>query len=88
MTDGEDEPPFWHAPWRIAVEAITGTLIFLIIAAFAILLDIGVSFLEARNINSIIIWGLIGAKYTLFAVDLILFGRFLWKTLLRNWEKL
>jgi hypothetical protein len=43
--------PFWRAPWEFAVHGIVGTLIFAIIAAFAVAVELGVGWLEAHRIS-------------------------------------
>lgn len=80
-------PPnkFWHAPWTFVVHGIVGTLIFTIIALFAVGLDLLVRWLEATDqISPLIIIGLQAAEYTLFSADLYLFVVFLWFTVKRT----
>ena len=80
--------PFWRAPWEFAVHGIVGTSIFAIIAALAVALDLFVAWLESRRISVLIIFGLKGAEYALFGVDLVLFGVFLWRTAKRTIQQL
>jgi hypothetical protein len=74
------ERPFWEVPWRFAVHAVVGTLIFAIIAAFAIALGLVVRWLSHQISDEVIIDGLMGAEYLLFATDLAMFIVFLFET--------
>jgi hypothetical protein len=76
--------PFWRAPWEFAVHALVGASIFGIIAAFAILLNIGVHKVDTYHSDVVIIFGLRAAEYALFGVDLVLFCVFLWRTAQRT----
>jgi len=71
---------FWRAPWEFAVHAIVGTCIFAIIAAAAVVLDVGLRVLGAKGVDIVILLGLRAAEYALFATDLGLFAVFLWRT--------
>jgi hypothetical protein len=86
------DPPFprqwWKPPWQFLVETIVGILIFGVIAAAALAIKLIVRWLSSRGIDSYIIFGLTAAEYALFTTDLVLFGRFLWKTALRIWKDL
>jgi hypothetical protein len=64
------ERPFWEIPWRFAVHAVVGSLIFGIITGFAIGLGLLVRWLRHEISDNFIIHGLIGAEYLLFATDL------------------
>ena len=88
MADDDRDPRWWEAPWKLFVETLVGTIIFLLIAAAALALNYLVKFLEGLGTDNLIIWGLKGAEYALFFVDLVLFFRFLYKTALRIWKKL
>ena len=71
--------PFWHPLVEFATHAVVGTLIFLIIAVFAVGLDLTVNLLE--NIPTVSVWIIYGLKTAagaLFATDLCVFGAFLW----------
>jgi hypothetical protein len=74
------ERPFWEIPWRFAVHAVVGSLIFGIIAGFAIGLGLLVRWLRHEISDDFIIYGLIGAEYLLFATDLAMFAVFLVRT--------
>jgi len=54
-----------------------GTFLFLIIAAAAVGLDFLVKFLASIEASSFIIYGLKGAEYSIFGIDLALFAQFL-----------
>ena len=81
-------PKWWEAPWRFLVEALTGAFIFAVIGSAAVGLNFLVSYLEKKDVDHFILYGLKGAEYGLFLVDLILFARFLWKTASRTWKDL
>jgi len=74
------DAPFWRAPWEFTVHALVGTFIFGIIAGAAVGLDLAVHRLETLGIGRMVIIGLKVGEYTLFLVDLVLFGVFLWRT--------
>lgn len=82
------KPRWWHAPWKFLVETLVGVFIFVVIAAAAVAIKFAVKELEKRGVDGFIIWGLVAAEYALFTTDLILFGRFLWKTGARTWKEL
>jgi len=80
--------PFWLAPWQFAVHALVGTSIFAIIAAVAVALELAVHKLQSYGIGRVIIFGLKAGEYSVFGVDLFLFGVFLWRTANRTIKKL
>jgi hypothetical protein len=84
----ESSRPFWLPVWEFAVHAIVGTLIFAIIAGFAIALDFGIVFLRSEKIDETIIIGLKIGDYALFAVDFLLFLTFLIRTIARTYKQL
>ena len=88
IADSVPDAPFWRVPWEFAVHTLVGTSIFAIIAAAAVLIDLGVSKLEAYGTGSGIIFGLKLAEYALFGTDLWLFGIFLWRVAKRTIKKL
>ena len=73
-------PRFWEVPWEFTVHGLVGTLIFSIIAAFAVLLDVAIAHLKAHSVDIVIMVGLRAAEYALFGTDLVLYGVFLWGT--------
>jgi hypothetical protein len=79
---------WWVAPWEFAVRALVGILIFAVIAAGAIALDVLVRYLECHGINRIIVWGLRMAEFAVFFSDLGLFLVFIWRTFTRTLRKL
>lgn len=80
---------FWRVPWDFAIHGIVGTLIFAIIAAFAVALDITVHALEeTHRISGLVIFGLEAAAYSLFITDLFLFLVFLIRTAKRTMRDL
>ena len=83
MADQSDIP-FWRAPWEFAVHGLVGTLIFAIIAAVAVGLDLSIGQLEGYQISGPVIFGLKTAEYALFVTDLCLFAVFLWRTAKRT----
>lgn len=58
---------------KFAIHVLTGSIIFIIIAIPAILLDYAINALEILSIDSVIILGLIIMKYAVFFMDVILF---------------
>jgi hypothetical protein len=80
----ETVTPFWHAPWKFAVHAIVGTLIFAVIALPAIAINAIVNRLEDFHTDVVIIFGLKASEYALFGVDLVIFGVFLWRAARRT----
>ena len=78
---------WWKPLHEFAVHATVGTLIFVIIAIPALLLNVCINWLSSRNFSPIVIYGLELAEYTLFGVDLLLFIIFLaraaWRTIRR-----
>jgi len=87
-TPNSADPKWWEAPLRFFIEAIVGVIIFSIVAGAAVGLNIAVTYLRAKGVDTFILIGLEGAEYGLFTVDLVLFTRFLWKTIVRNWKAL
>lgn len=87
MTNGLDVSEYTDAPKTFLIEALLGISIFLIIGAAAVALSYLVVFLEDHRIDKVIIYGLKSAEYVIFAIDLILFSRFLWLTFCRTWRK-
>jgi hypothetical protein len=79
---------FWEAPWTFFIEVLTGTLIFLVIAAAAVGLNLILHKLEEIKIDLVLIYGLRGAEYLLFGADLLLFLRFLYLTTVHTWKRL
>lgn len=76
---------FWRVPLQFAVHAIVGSVIFGIIAIPAILLDLGVHWLEVNySVSVIIASGLKVAECALFGTDLWLYLVFLLRTAKRT----
>jgi len=76
------------APKRFFFETLTGIAIFGIIALAAVGLSFFVKFLDVNGIDPVIVVCLKGAEYAIFFMDIILFGRFLWRTGLKTWGEL
>jgi hypothetical protein len=87
---GEPKLPFWHAPLEFLIHAFVGTLIFLIIAVFAILLERIAHKVnkDIVDIDQLIYIGLKAAEYALFLVDLLLYCVFLYRTASRTLKRL
>lgn len=77
-----------NTPKRFLVETLTGIAIFLIIAGAAVGLSYIVTILEKNGVDMVVVVGLRVAEYSIFAVDLILLGRFLWITGIKTWRSL
>jgi hypothetical protein len=88
-TENRTRIPFWRVPWEFAVHGIVGTLIFAVIAVFAIGIDLAIQhWLEPLGISRVVIVGLEVAEYALFGTDLFLFLWFLWLMLWRTMKEL
>ncbi|MGZ5443630.1 MAG: hypothetical protein ACXW5U_25445 [Thermoanaerobaculia bacterium] len=74
---------WWQPLWKFAVHAFVATAIFALIAAPAVFLSFGVKWLETQEIDGTLVWGLRGAEYLLFFVDLMLFAWFVVRTAIR-----
>jgi hypothetical protein len=77
-----------YSPWRLLVHFLSGTLVFVVVALFAVGLNLLVNYFTTVGISLIILYGLEIAEYLLFAVDLILFVVFIFRTGLRTIKKL
>lgn len=69
-------------------EVGTGSLIFFIIAAGAVVIGLFLDALKSSGTDPVILAGLYSAKYLLFASDLILFARFMFITVWKTWGAL
>jgi hypothetical protein len=78
----------WRVVWEFGVHAFVGTLIFGIIAGFAVGLELAVRMLRSYGTGSLILFGLEAAEYALFGVDLLLFGVYLFRTARRTIKQL
>jgi hypothetical protein len=65
-------------PVRCLFEAVANIFVCSVLAAGAVTISLGVEALSARQIDPLLVIGLRGAEYAVFASDLVLFGRFLW----------
>jgi hypothetical protein len=83
----EGEPRWWQAPWEFAVHALVGTLIFALIAAPAVGINLSIHWLESNGVSSPVILALEIGEYALLLADLLLFLMFLWRTSLRAVRK-
>ncbi len=74
----------WYDPLLVFLTHILGgTILFLIVAGAAVGLDFLIKYLVSIQSSSFIIYGLKGAEYALFGIDLALFAQFL---VLKWWE--
>ncbi len=62
---------------EFAVHVLVNSAIFVIIALFAIGLNFAIRWLEGMKISNIILYGLIGTEYSVFAMDILLYIIFL-----------
>jgi hypothetical protein len=67
---------------------MVGVIVFGTIAAAAVGLHVTVAWLQAADVSVFIIFGLQAMEYWLFAVDVLLFARFLFGTAKRFWNQL
>ena len=88
MANGSDTEELGSPAWKFLVETITGMAIFLIIASAAVGLSYIVITLDNYGVDKIIIIGLKAIEYAIFFVDIVLFGRFLWRTSIKTWGEL
>lgn len=88
MDNADPSPPWWKAPWKFLTETVVDVFIFGVIGAAAVGLNLLVVYLSDKGIDSAILIGLKCAEYGLFVTDIVLFGRFLWKTGWRTWKEL
>lgn len=97
--DGSDTTPsalantsvdtsWWVAPWKFLVHTLTGVFVFGTIAAAAVGLSFAVDWLKEMKVASVIVFGLRAMEYGLFAVDVLLFSRFLFCTAREFWNQL
>lgn len=84
----ETEGKWWQPLWQFAVHGIIGTALFVLIAAPAVSLSLLVKWLQQREIDHILIYGLRAAEYLVFAVDLALFACFIIRTAIRAGKEL
>jgi hypothetical protein len=78
----------WRAPWEFGVHAAIGTVIFVIIAAFALIPHLAVREIETYGGGRGIVLALDAGEYALLACDLILFCVFLWRATKRMSKRL
>lgn len=62
------------------MHTVVGILIFVIIAAAAIAIELVVRAADAAGVNIVISYGLRLAEYAVFAADIVAFLVFIWKT--------
>jgi cell division protein FtsX len=79
----EKDGKWWHPLWKFAVHGVLGSAIFVLIAIPAVSLSVLVKWLQSREIDAYLIYGLKSAEYLVFAVDLILFAWFVIRTAIR-----
>jgi hypothetical protein len=85
----ESAPQFWEPVWEFVVHGVVGTAIFLIVAGFAVLIDLLVRWLETRHaVSGEILQGLRWTSLAIFATDIFLIFVFLIKTAYRTARKL
>jgi uncharacterized protein YybS (DUF2232 family) len=85
----ESAPQFWEPVWEFVVHGVVGTAIFLIVAGFAVLIDLLVRWLETRHaVSGEILQSLRWTSLAIFATDIFLIFVFLIKTAYRTARKL
>ena len=67
----------WSSLKEFVVHITVGTILFVFISLIAILLSLGVAYLDSNGYNPIIVKGLAGFEYLLFGLDLFLAAVFL-----------
>jgi hypothetical protein len=74
------DPPPWAPPWDFVVHSLIAALMFVIVAAPAVALDLAQQWLERRyKVSRVTLAGLQGAAVAIFATDLALFAVALYK---------
>jgi hypothetical protein len=81
-------PPWWKAPWRFLVETVTGVFIFGVIGLGAVAIQCLIKYLSSKGIEGVVVWALNAGEVMVLITDLVLFGRFLWKTGSRTWKEM
>jgi len=79
---------WWHAPVFFAIHVVIGTAIFALVAGTAFSLAILVKWLELKELEGPLVWGLKIGEYAIFICDLVLFLLFLWRAFQRAWREL
>lgn len=74
----------WWTALQLFVEMLTGSALFVLIAAPAVGFALLVNWLDARHIDSVVTMGLRLAEYATFVVDLMLYACFLRSTFRRH----
>lgn len=72
MVETTDNKRWWKPLIIFFVEVVVGSIIFILIATFAVGLNYLVHWLTEQGIDSIIITGLTVLEYTIFTVDVAL----------------
>jgi hypothetical protein len=86
--DDNNEDCWICTPKRFFIETIVAIAIFLIIGAAAVGLSYIVKYLDSHGVDIVIVTGLKIVEYAIFVTDVVLFGRFLWKTGRRTWDEM
>ena len=87
MSKKGEEIKWYEGPLTFLIETISGAAIFVFIAGAALGINLLVQYFESKGIDSIMVTGLITAEYMIFAADLIMLARFLFRSVERNWKK-
>jgi len=86
VAEGTDK--WWFPLWEFLVHVVVGTVIFVVIAAPAVGLNLLVAYLATLSVGWPIILGLEISEYALFVVDIGLYLVFLARTGWRTIQKL
>lgn len=85
MTHTEPEKPghdtWWAVYRKILIEILVGVFVFVIVGSASVGLNVLVRNLEVMGVDAVILYGLVIARYALFASNLASFIRFLWRTI-------
>ena len=77
-TPGRQGPAWWKPVWDLVVEVWVGSILFAILFAPAVGLDLGVRWLKSSwDISEFLIGLLTGTKYTVAVVDALLYVVFI-----------
>jgi hypothetical protein len=76
--------PRWRQAVVFMVEVLVGTLVFMVLAAAAALINLALGYLAVLGVDGVVRIGLKTAEYALFGTDLALYLRFLWDVVRRK----
>ena len=76
----------WHVLWEFAIHIIVGTGIFLTIAIAAICLSLLIHWLEAKQVDQVLVISFKILEYFLFFSDCVLFAMYIIFSVIRDYN--